>query len=951
MNSPLALVTCRQCGQWPISDDDAYCGACGRLLLPLEIVPDSLVLISAIAPAKELTLRNVGPRPLSVSMAPRGGAPLPGIVFDPGTSLQVPSNESVTVRIGIDAQNLPIGFHRVADYVCTVDGDSRKQRTFQLDVRSGPSPRLSPRELDFEDVEEGKAVERTILLTNEGSVPLRIASIRAVGSSRLRLLGEHGGRLVRQGETLPIAAVWQSTGSLPLTGAEEADCVRFEFVNHPDVLLVPATARMYRYRLDLAPPVWRTRHALAKREYTQSFRLENHGTTDVEITSIESDQPWIHVVARAATFTLLSPASAAPVSISPTTFARGFDFRAVCRPTDLGEGKHQGNVIVRPHGQEPLLLPVELTVVEPKEYHDYIGIDFGTTNSVVAVLSSRTPGAIELVKDELSGKELIPSVLVFDDAETYKIGQWARNEADTAPDRTVRSIKRVMGFERDRTFFDRSYSAGELASLIIRKLVQLAEEKLHADSPNGTQWDIRKAIITVPANFHDLQIRDVLRACARAGLETEDEQVRKAEELKRSAVGETVNEGIILDEPAAAVLYYIDYLRRRGGAAAITEAIAREQGLRLLVFDYGGGTLDVAVASVTLVKGGGIGLRILTNLGDNDVGGDHIDVLMMKELLKRCQESAPHFEFDPGLIGCPFKVLERRCDVEGWSGSVWREILRVRAHWKDLAEQAKMRMAERKQVEIEILPDLIVRVRGGAIERAPASARVAPLPEEMISNLLQPVLVKCEQLVRTSLADARTMPEEIDYILHTGRQSLLPHVRRCVRALFPNLSDDRDLLEEEHLKVCVAKGAALYGFMRHRLVSSDARITFLSEGRRLPHSYGVEKFTNPFEPEFDEVIPRGMTYPIERTKSYAAEMIPVSGRLNLKFYQNTGKDTAILRNPEVSLIGQISIDTAGRSGCDVKFAIGANRTLQVFANEQLVTIEPARLYEEESWTA
>jgi molecular chaperone DnaK len=942
------LSECRFCHQWETADDDNYCSFCGGLLLLLELKPDSLVLISTIAPSKELKLFNGSGRTMQVTIRPRSGAPLPGVTFEPDDTLKIAAGGETRVRVTVDAQKLPAGFHRVADYVCVVDGDDRKLRPFSLDVRSGPLPRIVPSSLDFNDVEEGTAVERTLELTNAGSVTLGIKSVRAEGSPHLRVQGDYAGRTVKAGEKLTIAAIWQTSSSISPDVGEAA--IRFEFANHPDALLVPASARTFRYRLELKPASLRFNHALAKRDYASTVRIENNGTTDVEITSIESDEQWITVVARAKALTLLCAESAGRNAVSPTTFARAFDFKVVCRPSELAAGKHQGTVTIRPHGQEPIVLHIELTLVAPKEYTDYIGIDFGTTNSVVAILSPHTAGGVELVKDPLSKRDLIPSVLVFDDAETYKIGEAARNEADIAPDRTVRSIKRVMGYERDRSFFDRSYSAGQLASLIIRKLVQFAEQKLHTDSTNGTQWNVRKAIITVPANFHDLQIRDVLEACAAAGLDTEEEKAERAAERQREVVGEMVNEGIILDEPAAAVLYYIDFLRRTRSAAEITKAIAREGGLKLLVFDYGGGTLDVAVAGVTQVKGGGTGLRILANLGDNDIGGDHLDVLVMQELLRRCAEKLPQFEFDTKLVACSFKELERRCDSEGWSADVWRELLRVRAQWKDLAEQAKIRIAQKKQVAIDILPDLIVRAGGGIVEKAPRAVKIEPLPAETVNNLLQPVLARCEQVVRAALTDAHIDAGEIDYILHTGRQSLLPHVRQCVRAIFPTLGDDRDLLEEQHLKVCVAKGAALYGFMRDRLIANEARIVFLSEGRRLPHSYGVETFTNPFEPEFDEVIPRGEKYPVERMKTYAAEMIPVSGRLNLKFYQNRGSGRAIVANPQVSLIGQIAIETSGRPGCDVKFTIGANRTLRVSANEQPVTIEPARLHEEESWT-
>jgi len=703
-----------------------------------------------------------------------------------------------------------------------------------------------------------------------------------------------------------------------------------------------------QYVTTIVPNAIHHGRAFSKHDYAERVRIENHGMVNVEIVGIESDKPWIIVASPVMPFTLPCAKSAAGGASSPTAAVRIFEFKVTCNPAELSEGGHDGTVIVRLRGQEPISVGVTLDVIVPRPYHDYVGIDFGTTNSVVAVMN-KNRREIELVKDETSGEYLIPSVLVFDDAETYKIGQVAKNEADSAPDRTVRSIKRVMGYESDRRFFNRPFSAADLASLIIRKLLELAEGKLYRDT--GTYYDIRNAIITVPANFYDVQIRDVLEACVAAGLDIESDQAKRVAKIVEGTLGEAINAGIILDEPSAAVLYYIDHLRHTRSVSEIAKLIDREQGLRLLVFDYGGGTLDVSVASVTRLKDGGTGLRILANMGENTIGGDTIDLVVMNELLRRCKHELQNFEFDTTLISSSFKELEERCDREGWSTETWREILRVRGEWKDLGETAKIRLAESEHVDIEIQPQLIVRLSGGALQRAPRATQHQSLTHEQLWNLLQPILTKCASLIDTSLSLSQTSRDDIDYILHTGRQSLLPQIRERVRELFPNLANDRDLLEEEHLKVCVAKGAALYGSMRNRLVKAEARLYFLSEGRRLPHSYGVETYVDTLEPEFDEIISRGDIYPVEKTKRYPPDMIPPGGYLNLRFYQNTGTSKAIKSNPKVSLIGQISIDTTadGEPGCNISFVIGANRTLEVFADGAPVFIERAGLQDEEAW--
>jgi len=944
-----AAVECRYCHQWESSVDDGYCSFCGHLLLSLEVQPESLILISTLAPQKELVFRNSSPQSLRAVIVPRTGPKFSALVFEPAGTFDIPPDQEVRVRVGLDAAQLPADFQdRVLDYVCVVNDDSRKQFPLQITVRSGPRPKLLTPVLQFGDVQEGKIVERSLEIANVGGIPLNVREVRPEGSPRLRLKQPFAPGLLQPTQKQAVAVLWDSNVEEPEDDPEPAG-IRVLFSNYPDSLFVPARAKTFRYVLELKPAEIRLSQVLAKQDRSLRVDIENRGTADLEIERIESDQTWLEVISRARSFTLLCADSAGQRSgeISPTTFARTYDFKVVCHPQKLPTGKHQGRITVRPVGQEPKFLGIEVDVIHPRAYPDYVGIDFGTTNSVVALFNQETY-EIELVEDDLSQSALIPSVLVFEDADTYKIGQAAKNEMGTAPDRSVRSIKRIMGYEFEREFFGRKFSPEELAACIIRKLTQLTESKLHKQS--GSYFDVRKAIITVPANFFDLQIRGVLKACQAAGLDTEEDKVKQAAQAMQDALGQAVNAGVILDEPSAAVLYYIYQLSQERDGSEVMQAIDREEGLRLLVFDYGGGTLDVSVASVIRLESREAGLKVLANMGDNGIGGDSIDLILMKELLGRCKGQLQGFDFDTALVSENFKDLEARREAEGWSAETWREILRVRSSWKDLSEAAKIRLSNGEKTDVDIMPDLIIRLGDGKIHRAPRVVKLS-IPEILLEDLLQVILTKCRRLIDSALDLAGLSNDQIDYILHTGRQSQSRLIRQSVKEVFPNLPPDHDLLDATNLKVCVAKGAALYGWMRDKLVNPEARIHFLSEGRRLPHSYGVEKFANFLQPEFDEIIRRGSAYPTVAAKNYGPEMIPPSGQLNLKFYQNAGIKKKIVANREVSLIGQISIDTLadGEPGCEVRFVIDANRKLEVFADGQEVPIQPVRLHGEESW--
>jgi molecular chaperone DnaK (HSP70) len=175
----------------------------------------------------------------------------------------------------------------------------------------------------------------------------------------------------------------------------------------------------------------------------------------------------------------------------------------------------------------------------------------------------------------------------------------------------------------------------------------------------------------------------------------------------------------------------------------------------------------------------------------------------------------------------------------------------------------------------------------------------------------------------------------------------MPKIQEIVKQLFPSLQPNHIILDRENIKVCVAKGAALYGLMRTGILMGH-QVRLVSEGRRLPHSYGVQVMKG-FTPIFEPIIEIGAEYPTEKLKHYDED--PSQRFLTLRFLQNPGKNNKIKGNKEIRNIGNITIDTLadGEPGCDVQFIIDANRKMEVTADGRPVKIEPARLEEEERW--
>ena len=218
-----------------------------------------------------------------------------------------------------------------------------------------------------------------------------------------------------------------------------------------------------------------------------------------------------------------------------------------------------------------------------------IGIDLGTTNSEVAILSGGRP---EVVRED--GDAILPSCVGLDEAGNVIVGRRARNQSAVAPERTVLSIKRLMGSGEQVSMGAQTYTPQEISAFILKALKERAARALG--------HDVRKAVITVPAYFTDAQRQATREAGQVAGLEV----VR------------------IINEPTAAALSY--------------ESRSKESR-RILVYDLGGGTFDVSVVAIEE----GV-VEVLASTGDNRLGGDDFDELVAERL-------AAHVETELGIGG------------------------------------------------------------------------------------------------------------------------------------------------------------------------------------------------------------------------------------------------------------------------------------------------------------
>ena len=208
-----------------------------------------------------------------------------------------------------------------------------------------------------------------------------------------------------------------------------------------------------------------------------------------------------------------------------------------------------------------------------------IGIDLGTTNSCVAVME----GGEAVVIPNAEGNRTTPSVVAFSKTGERMVGQVAKRQAITNPDRTISSIKREMGTDHRVSIDDKSYTPQEISAMILQKLKSDAEAYLGQT--------VTEAVITVPAYFTDSQRQATKDAGKIAGLD-----------VKR-----------IINEPTAAALAY---------------GVDKEQAQKIMVYDLGGGTFDVSILEID----DGV-IEVLATAGNNRLGGDDFDQCIMKYLV------------------------------------------------------------------------------------------------------------------------------------------------------------------------------------------------------------------------------------------------------------------------------------------------------------------------------
>ena len=399
-----------------------------------------------------------------------------------------------------------------------------------------------------------------------------------------------------------------------------------------------------------------------------------------------------------------------------------------------------------------------------------IGIDLGTSNSAASIMEGGRPTMIPSAEGTSVGGKSFPSYVAFTKDGQLLVGEPARRQAVTNPDGTIKNVKRKMGSSEKVTALGKEYTPQQISAFILQKIKKDAESYL------GETVD--KAVITVPAYFNDNQRQATKDAGAIAGLEV----VR------------------IINEPTAAALAY-----------GLDKSDVEQ---KIMVFDLGGGTLDVTIMDFS----DGV-FEVLSTSGDTQLGGSDMDEALTKYVINEFQK-------------------ETGIDLAKDNMAFWRV--------REACEKAKIELSTTMQTEIN-LPFISSDASG-------PKHLIQTITRAKLEELVEPIVSRCRQSITQAISDAHLSNDEIDKIIMVGGPTRMPIVQNFVESIVgPKIQRGIDPME------CVSMGASIQG----AVLSGEVKDVLLLDVT--PLSLGIETLGG----VATKLIDRNTTIPTKKSQVFS----------------------------------------------------------------------------------
>jgi molecular chaperone DnaK len=458
-----------------------------------------------------------------------------------------------------------------------------------------------------------------------------------------------------------------------------------------------------------------------------------------------------------------------------------------------------------------------------------LGIDLGTTNSIISYWdnAAKSPEPIDISNG--FGKIPLPSVVQYrDDSKEWVIGEEAYRSIKLYPETTIRSIKRKMGTNEKIQIAKGEYLPEDISAKILSELVS------HCENINP-KAEIAGLVVSVPYDFDDAAKKATMRACELAGLK--DKLI------------------CLIEEPKAACLAY-----------NFRHKLLRDE--KIMVFDFGGGTLDITVFEVTERDETKIKLTVISESGEAYHGGDNIDEVLTERF---------------------YEYIEKRTGQNK----------------KDIPIENQVEVALRARETKE-------RLSGLKSLRVPFTFCIPPFTEQTSRDefeaLIESFITKTRKLVNKALREAyksALAPSDIDRVLLEGGSSSAPWVREALLEIF---GDENKIYVSEKPAFDISLGATYYAAMKMGILSEpdmESEKLSVEFDVTVPHDIGLEVALPSGELTFFPMIKRGASYSLaKRSHVFVLRGSEDMTVFNLKILERINKEDTIA---DCRAVGEVEI--------------------------------------------
>ena len=529
----------------------------------------------------------------------------------------------------------------------------------------------------------------------------------------------------------------------------------------------------------------------------------------------------------------------------------------------------------------------------------YLGIDFGTTNSVVSIYNFKDGEAQTIPVD---GGNIFPTAIQFetdpeDEQKLARIfGVQAKEAAVIYPLSTVLSIKRYLGGSDNKIKVivdekEHSFTPEQIAGEILGYLKQKADQ--YAQDELGIEGEFSGCVITVPANSTDKQKKMTKQAAILAGF----------------------------DEDSV-------YLRLEPAAAAISYAVNETKDKTVLVYDFGGGTFDACILKITVCEEEEPNIAIVSTYGDNNLGGNDIDKIIIDMILEEFKK----------LTGDEIDLFNE--DIDDGVSKRQKKVAQVRL--QQVANQAKERLSQSKSTKITLAPFIqepkIVNINMEISQedfenykRLNQLGDHADLFEKFREKSLSDIIDSTLECIDKCLASGGLKESDIDEVFLVGGSSSIPLVERKITEKFGK----EPFRSKISPALSISQGAAYYCNM---IMMPTVKGPSVQE--RTIHPLGLEIAGR----RFMEIVAAGIDIPREGLVIEAGELLTTNfdnvPSMAIVVYENTepsgGKELQFVSQPGMKRLAGTSLRgipqaPKGKEKVKVIFSIGQDNMLKVMA--------------------